>query len=308
MQRELGNAAVQRHLARQSADGAETAEASTRPLLRRGSQGPAVVDLQNRLNQLGAQPVLTADGLFGPRVQAALIAFQRANGLQPDGLCGPQTWAVLDDPQAKTIGPGDDTGTGDLIAGIVPEWGEPPGPGTGETPPKVGVGEGIAAIASLQVGLIDYSQLVPSLDDPGLKEPFGWRHLGQIYESGAGVNWPPAELKKSWRPGKVDWCAIFAVFCYQLAGIDATWVLGSGAKGAVKKVWPWDMGSRAAFEASIKPGDIAAVAAKQHHFVVVSVDPAAGLVESVDGNQEWGQIRKRKEHKLSDIVAYYTPN
>ena len=36
------------------------------------------------------------DGKIGPRTKKAIIDFQRANGLKPDGKCGPKTLAVLD--------------------------------------------------------------------------------------------------------------------------------------------------------------------------------------------------------------------
>lgn len=72
-----------------------------RPILRRGSKGAAVVDLQRRLNawiagatSLGLRPLVT-DGDFGPRTLAAVIAFQRAKRLSPDGIVGPLTWSAL---------------------------------------------------------------------------------------------------------------------------------------------------------------------------------------------------------------------
>ena len=72
------------------------------PTLSFGSQGPAVRDLQTRLNtwialppRAGLRP-LVVDGTFGPATGAAVRAFQRAVGLAPDGVVGPQTWARLD--------------------------------------------------------------------------------------------------------------------------------------------------------------------------------------------------------------------
>lgn len=37
----------------------------------------------------------SADGIFGPLTQAAVINYQRANGLAPDGIVGPLTWENL---------------------------------------------------------------------------------------------------------------------------------------------------------------------------------------------------------------------
>lgn len=69
--------------------------AADRPVLRRGSQGAAVVELQVKLNGAGATPPLAVDGIFGPKTQAAVIAFQQAKKLQVDGIVGPQTWGAL---------------------------------------------------------------------------------------------------------------------------------------------------------------------------------------------------------------------
>ena len=74
-------------------------EQGTRPTLRRGSTGPAVVELQRRLNgwiaTSRAVPRLAQDGIFGPRTDAAVRAYQRARGLAVDGIVGPRTWAAL---------------------------------------------------------------------------------------------------------------------------------------------------------------------------------------------------------------------
>jgi len=38
---------------------------------------------------------VTADGIYGPRTKAAVVAFQSATGLSADGICGPKTWSAL---------------------------------------------------------------------------------------------------------------------------------------------------------------------------------------------------------------------
>lgn len=59
-----------------------------------GSTGPEVKLVQSLLNRIGynAGPV---DGDFGRTTQQAVIAFQQNNGLYPDGIVGPATWAVF---------------------------------------------------------------------------------------------------------------------------------------------------------------------------------------------------------------------
>jgi peptidoglycan hydrolase-like protein with peptidoglycan-binding domain len=64
------------------------------PMLSLGSKGTAVVELQRLLAQAGFNPG-GADGVFGTRTRAAVIAFQRSRGLLVDGVCGPRTLAAL---------------------------------------------------------------------------------------------------------------------------------------------------------------------------------------------------------------------
>lgn len=65
-------------------------------VLRQGSRGPSVTELQNLLNQrLTPSPGLQADGIFGPHTRKAVLAFQKNNWLVEDGEVGPCTWAAL---------------------------------------------------------------------------------------------------------------------------------------------------------------------------------------------------------------------
>ena len=63
--------------------------------LRQGDHGPAVVELQQRLNARGAAPALVCDGSFGPRTFVAVVSYQGAHGLTADGVAGPLTLASL---------------------------------------------------------------------------------------------------------------------------------------------------------------------------------------------------------------------
>lgn len=65
----------------------------TLPTLRQGSRGKDVKYLQDILNHLG-YPVV-ADGIFGPKTEAAVKKFQRDFNLVADGIVGPKTWSAL---------------------------------------------------------------------------------------------------------------------------------------------------------------------------------------------------------------------
>jgi peptidoglycan hydrolase-like protein with peptidoglycan-binding domain len=67
------------------------------PILRRGTSGPAVSGLQKGLLKLGAGAATDpgkADGVFGPRTEAAVKAYQAQHSLPGDGVVGPRTWWV----------------------------------------------------------------------------------------------------------------------------------------------------------------------------------------------------------------------
>ncbi|WP_368294029.1 peptidoglycan-binding protein [Dehalobacter sp. TBBPA1] len=62
--------------------------------LRLGMRGNDIRQLQIALIELGYDPG-TPDGIFGPRTQSAVMAFQQNNGLVQDGIVGPVTTAAL---------------------------------------------------------------------------------------------------------------------------------------------------------------------------------------------------------------------
>jgi hypothetical protein len=58
-------------------------------------RGQRVRDLQQKLVKAGLLLPREADGVFGAKTRAAVLAFQQKNNLDADGLAGPQTLAAL---------------------------------------------------------------------------------------------------------------------------------------------------------------------------------------------------------------------
>jgi putative chitinase len=75
-------------------------------ILKEGSTGDEVLQLQSKLKALGFDPG-TVDGDFGPKTTAAVIAFQTSKGLSADGVVGRQTLDALGMvPSAQSAGAG----------------------------------------------------------------------------------------------------------------------------------------------------------------------------------------------------------
>ena len=68
--------------------------AATYPVLRVGSTGTAVRDLQSKLSGAGFW-LGSVDGSFGSLTQQAVYAIQKYHRLSRDGVCGPITWGKV---------------------------------------------------------------------------------------------------------------------------------------------------------------------------------------------------------------------
>ena len=81
-------------------------QAGDHPTLGKGDVGPEVEHLQV---VLGVTP---ADGDFGSITEGAVKGFQRACGLGADGVCGPGTWAEVDELEERKAAGGERTFAG----------------------------------------------------------------------------------------------------------------------------------------------------------------------------------------------------
>jgi peptidoglycan hydrolase-like protein with peptidoglycan-binding domain len=66
------------------------------PVLEKGSNEPAVRDLQEAMKALGHDPG-PIDGVFGEATEAAVKAFQQEKGITVDGIVGKVTWINIDE-------------------------------------------------------------------------------------------------------------------------------------------------------------------------------------------------------------------
>jgi peptidoglycan hydrolase-like protein with peptidoglycan-binding domain len=78
----------------------QTAEAQVTlslPVLRKGQHEgePPVERLQFMVNFVKGVDELDVDGIFGPKTEAAVRAFQSNENLTVDGIVGKQTWTAL---------------------------------------------------------------------------------------------------------------------------------------------------------------------------------------------------------------------
>jgi predicted chitinase len=69
--------------------------AAARPVLKKGTEGSAVLQLQQLLAENGHSPG-AIDGDFGPKTEKALKAFQTVAGLPVTGKAGAATWEALE--------------------------------------------------------------------------------------------------------------------------------------------------------------------------------------------------------------------
>lgn len=180
LQTSAGNLAVQTLLAERATDGVLQVQRrvvdkpAAHGTLARGSRGPAVEDLQTRLNAEGAQPPLDVDGIFGPLTQAAVREFQGRHGLATDGAVGLRTWGILDEVSRHGIAGPTATmdavrpvsqGEHDAIEGILHPGGTGP---SNVIPPMDGIGPGgayqtemIAALDALAHDVLSHVPATP---------------------------------------------------------------------------------------------------------------------------------------------------
>ena len=78
----------------------ESIPSEPRSELTRGDVGEQVIELQQELVRHGFE--IKVDGRFGPTTEVAVKGFQFSNGLEADGVAGPDTWSTLSRTDANS--------------------------------------------------------------------------------------------------------------------------------------------------------------------------------------------------------------
>jgi peptidoglycan hydrolase-like protein with peptidoglycan-binding domain len=138
------------------------------PLVKKGDNTHPVKTLQYLLRARGR--TVTVDGIFGPKTDAAVRAFQQQAHLVVDGKVGPKTWSAL----IVTVKKGS---TGDAVRGVQEEFqfrnlsGDP---ANGLTVDGVFGPKTDAAVRGFQQAL---HADIPSVTVDGIVGPVTWRAL-----------------------------------------------------------------------------------------------------------------------------------
>lgn len=118
-------------------------------VLQNGSHGNDVANMQMRLKAAGYL-LGNADGIFGPKTKAAVIALQKDYNLKQDGKVGPQTWSII-----KTLN----------VGNAEPDVVEPGEPSVGPNVSRIEQGQTGARVKKLQQQLIQLGYLPSGADD-----------------------------------------------------------------------------------------------------------------------------------------------
>jgi hypothetical protein len=262
--------------------------------LRLGSTGPAVKVLQEALNAaLPQYSALGTDGQFGGLTAGRVKTFQGNQRLAADGVVGPATWQALCAVLGCSV----------AVAGAPAPAVNPQATGTETGASKSGFDHlrpKIVAIARQHIGMVDFTQYAGG-------KPRGLDFLISMFESVANVRLTEQHFKDHngwmWRPSsgaasgsRIDWCGIFAVYCYQKAGVPGGWA-GGRPTGPLRLV----IGKR---PSPLLQGTIGVTGTNNHHFVVE--DPGSGSapqLSTIDGNTLWGRIASVK--RPASVCNFY---
>jgi hypothetical protein len=270
-----------------------------RPMLRMGSRGPAVTELQQALNIAPtALPRLNEDGDFGFKTHGRVKEFQNSNKLGVDGIVGPQTYSLLEEFLKqlpgfidKLISPATIEAAQDRIVSAANAmhstfgWNLPlpyvPQPGN----PRIAARYCAEPASRLRQGGVMLGQIFAVAGAPTpLQTVF---QITQDAESRYTLDKKHPNYFPNWRNNLdiVSWCGIFALFVYKNSGLKMSpWPLkypvGKQAHNDSHELRVLGPG-----EAPQK-GDLGILqTAENHHFLIVDVK--GSQLTTIDGNSDW---------------------
>ena len=277
------------------------------PILKLGSVGPAVSDLQKALNLLpSALVLLGVDGVFGAKTRARVLEFQKLMRLVVDGEVGPKTMGQINEL------------VGDLETAIANYERRMRVLAVARLE-AVGLGNPAILNAARSGGIDPASGKINPLhpEIPATFKDFrlGYARLSVYFHVAApaffGVGMQTEEnithLRDKANPSLAPlphWCGIFALWAHKTAGTPnvGVWVVGTG------------IGSVSGFknvkqDAPLMPADVGFVSTPfQHHVLIERVYLEGGeeYVDTIEGNSSPGSsINLRKRSPRSRFNAFY---
>jgi Putative peptidoglycan binding domain len=266
----------------------------TGTVLQLGSMGPAVTTLQQALNAaLPNYTPLSTDGQFGGLTSGRVKTFQSNQKLSADGVVGPNTWNALVVALGGAAG-----AVADAVDAAIASQPAVSTSGFDHLRPQ------IISIAQQHKGRVDFTQFSAG-------KPRGLDFLIEMFEFTTGVRFPESAFKSpigsgwEWRPysagpgsARIDWCGIFAVYCYGKAGVPVKWAGG-------RPVGPLRLRPAAAgVPAGLREGDIGITGDNNHHFIVETKGTGASpALTTIDGNTIWGHIKQVS--RAANVARYY---
>ncbi len=260
-----------------------------------------VKTVQELLNRAGGNPPLVADGLCGPKTNAAIASFQQRYFGTADGRV---------DPGRRTM---DKLNQFDTPGAMPPPRGQPPQVQPPQAQPPVSPPPGLSALRKRIIEVAKQqatpppgkvSDLVTATDPAtGKNVRAGWKQLQEFFDVAvtgwnanywkdhqilAGVQVPGKRIPQPGTSG-ISWCGIFATWVLIKAGMNVKWTLGKGINLPLKSGQGFRPG-----DVCVKKGD------RVHHFIpITDTDP----MQTVNGNSDNQSILIKPTHKSQ--VAYY---
>ncbi|RJS18758.1 hypothetical protein DRW03_24150 [Corallococcus sp. H22C18031201] len=255
---------------------------ATSPLLKSGSHGAKVLELQKELKAAGFNPG-PLDGKFGPKTKAAVVGFQKAHRLTQDGIVGPKTWGAL---------------KGDRFDPAHPKPGGSQGAG-GSTGGSHGAGGSTGG--SQGAGGVTQPSNAPQSEKVQKMLAEAAKHIG--FHEGAGNANPFSKFFG--RPGEA-WCADFVSYAATKAGLHMNTASAQGVQDAIAKKGNWkgrnnpQPGDAITFDWQGKNGHA------DHVGLVEKVYTKGGktYVQTIEGNSS-DQVRRKTYLATDPVIKGY---